>query len=89
MTVGDELAAILADLPRIKQDIAFARALRNLKVITTAGEWPIQFSPDGENAVIDLRSITSTGATPPSTLPSQTGEAGGVLTTDGATTSWL
>jgi len=89
VTTGEEFAAILADLPRIREDIAFARALRNLKVITSAGEWPIQFSPESENAVIDLRSITSTGATPPSDLPPQAGEAGGVLTTDGATTSWL
>ena len=87
MPVSD-LAELLADLPQIREDIAFVRAVRRLEIVTSIGTKVIQFSRDGENSVIDLRDITPTGTTSPSQLPDQTGHAGAVLTTDGATTAW-
>ena len=88
MDAPEDLAGIIADLPQILEDIAFARALRQLTIITTTGPIRVQFSPSSENVVVDLRSLTATGATPPSQLPSQTGHAGALLTTDGSTVAW-
>lgn len=88
MNSGDILAEIIADLPQIRADIAFARAMRQLTVITTTGEIHLQFSPGSGNAVVDLRALSPSSVTPPTQLPSQTGNAGKALITDGATTSW-
>jgi hypothetical protein len=87
--MANELSELLADLPQIKEDIAFVRAIRRLLIVTTAGTKTILFSDKGDNAVIDLRDVTPTGQTVPTQLPDTTGHAGSVLTTDGSTTSWL
>lgn len=87
--MASDLPAVLDDLPQILEDIAWVRALRRLLIVTTAGIKTIQFSIDGENAIIDLRDITPTGTTAPTEIPSQTGNSGKVLTTDGSTTSWV
>lgn len=88
MAPQDDLAELLADLPQIKADIAFVRAMRQLTIITVSGEIHIQLAQNTENVVIDLRSITASGETPPNQLPAQSGHAGAALITDGSTVSW-
>lgn len=88
MNTPADFAEILLQLEQLREDIAFVRALRRLKVITTDAEIPLQFALGGENAIIDLRALSANGATRTAQIPDPTGHAGEVLTTDGETASW-
>lgn len=88
MDIGADLLPILGDLPRIRSDIEFARALRQLTIITVSGEIRPQLSPGAKNIIIDLRALTANGEVPTGGLPSQTGNSGKFLSTDGATAAW-
>lgn len=88
MDAPANFAELLAQMDQIREDIAFIRAMRRLTVITADANIVIEFSPTGENAMLDLRALTPTGATPPGQIPDPTGHSGAVLTTDGSTTSW-
>lgn len=69
--------------------LAFLDALAHTQILMPDGTIAtIQWQPGSDNAVIDLRGITASGAAPATELPSQTGNAGKVLTTDGTTPSW-
>src|SRR5687768_9175253 len=76
------------DWAQLRADIAFARQLRRLKVITTAGESPLQYSLGARNVVLDLRALTPTGAATVDQLPDPAGHAGEFLSTDGSTLIW-
>lgn len=78
-----------AEFARLREDIAFARALRKLRVISPSGEIPIYYQPGALNALLDLRSLTPTGAPPALQLPDAAGYTDAYLTTDGATLSWV
>jgi hypothetical protein len=90
MDAPREFADVLKEWEQVRADIAFLRAFRNLEVITgtTAGKIGIQYQPGSENAVLDLRSLTPTGAPPNDGLPDQAGNAGKALLTDGTSLSW-
>lgn len=88
MDSASDLAAILADLPQIKADIAFARALRQLTIITVTGEIHLQLAPGSQNVTVDLRALSASGATPANQIPSPVGHAGAALLTNGTTLSW-
>lgn len=83
-----DLAELIADFESVKEDVAFIRALRSLRVSTDAGDAVLRFDPVSGNVTIDLRTLTPTATSPASALPSQTGNAGKILATDGATPSW-
>lgn len=57
MDAPDTFAALLAEWPQIKEDIAFVRQMKNLEVITDGGKTAIKKSPEADNAVVDLRSF--------------------------------
>jgi S-adenosylhomocysteine hydrolase len=88
MDAAEDLEAIMADLPQIKADIAFARALRQLTIITVTGEIHLQLAPNAQNVVIDLRSLSASGQLASTQIPSTTGHAGSALLTDGNTVFW-
>ncbi len=83
------LPDLLANPALISEALDFVRAMRDLKVATANGDIALQWQPGANNAFLDLRSLTASGATPPGSIPSQTGNAGLVLGTDGATASWV
>lgn len=85
----ETFADLVAQLPEIRRDIAFARSLRQLRVLLPGGaEAVVQFSLDSVNAVLDLRTLSASGATPDGQLPSPTGHTGAALITDGASVTW-
>lgn len=84
----NNLGELFAEFQKIREDIAFARALRQLTVATINGDVRFQLGRNADNVLLDLRSLGANAATPPTGLPSQTGNAGQILTTDGATASW-
>jgi hypothetical protein len=86
MNAPKNFAELRAQWPQIQRDIARVRALANLKLITTAGVRPVQFSE--QDAVADIRFLAPAGGSSAPTLP--VGEAGQVLVSEGATGySWL
>lgn len=88
MNAPPDLAALFAEYDALKHDIAFVRALRNLTVATPNGDVRLQLGKNADNVLLDLRSLGANAVTPPTGLPDQTGNAGKILTTDGAVGSW-
>ncbi len=81
--------SLLGDLSALRRDLKFVRQLRELKVITASGgDIPLDYAAGAANTVLDLRSLTSTGAASAAELPDPTGHAGAVLLSDGATAYW-
>lgn len=72
----------------ISSDIAFARALRNLRVTTNGAEYPLRYDTASDNTAIDLRGLSPTEIQQASVLPGQSGHSGQVLVTDGARAYW-
>lgn len=87
MDLPDNLAALLND-PQLLSDLAFVRSLRQLRFITANGEIPLQFEEGVENAIVDLRDLTASGAPNANAIPDQTGNASKFLQTDGAVMAW-
>lgn len=85
----DFLAMSPEEWERIREDIAFARALRNMEVVTTSGSIQIQFERGSRNAILDLRKLTASGQPDNNQLPSQAGNGGLVLGTDGTSLSFV
>lgn len=84
-SIGD----LLANPEELAKDIAFLRALRNLKATTLAGDVPIIRDPTNGNAFLDLRQIApTTGQTSQPIVPDPSGQAGNVLLTDGSNAYW-
>lgn len=81
---------LLKEWEAIRRDLAWVRALRQLKIVTATGggEVAIQYQDGSENAVLDLRSLTPSGAPPNDGIPAQDGNAYKVLTTDGTSLAW-
>jgi hypothetical protein len=63
MATPRNLAELFQQFDEVRQDIQFARAMRDLKVITSAGEIALTRSPETSNVMLDLRNIAPTGAT--------------------------
>lgn len=78
--------SLVRDLAALRRDLAFVRAWRSAKFITTVGDIPIVYSPQARNATIDLRALTASGVVG-SGLPAPSGVAA-YLVTDGAVASW-
>ena len=88
MTPPRDFAELLQQWPKIQELIAFAAALRKCEFITPYGtRIPIQ--PSRENAIVDLRALTPTGVQSQPVIPSQTGNEGKFLQTDGTEVSWV
>jgi hypothetical protein len=84
----DTAAQLVTEFDQLKEDIAFIRALKQLRIVTSAGDITLRFDPATGNISLDLRALTPSATTPATVLPSQTGHAGQKLTTDGSTLSW-
>jgi hypothetical protein len=81
--------SVIEDLAAIQRDLAFIRAWRGAKFLTTAaGEVPIVYSPEARNASVDLRSITANAASPGTTLPNPFGAGNSYLATNGGSVFW-
>jgi hypothetical protein len=79
--------SLLDDLAQLKADLRLVRQWRNIRVITRSGDTSIRWVPG--RATLDLRSLSASGAVSADEIPSVTGHTSAVLTTNGATTSWL
>ncbi len=84
-----DFPSAIREWDEIRENIAFLRALRNATVSSANGPLVFQYNPGSSNVLLDLRALTASGAVPTGGLPSQTGNAGKVLGTDGATASWV
>lgn len=82
-------ADLIAQFEALKDDIAFLRALRHLRIATTNGDVTLQWQEGSDNVALDLRSLTpNVGAVAGNPLPTQAGNAGKLLSTDGTNLLW-
>ena len=84
-----DVQQLMADFEALKADIAFVRALRNLKISTDNGDVALRIDEATGNIALDLRALTPTSTPLPSVIPPQSGNTGKLLTTDGANPSWV
>lgn len=74
---------------RLAQAVDLCDALKNLEALTIDGRRvALKWSPGSRNAVLDFAAATATGDPDADEIPSQTGNAGRYLQTNGDVMSW-
>lgn len=84
---GEDLAFFMQNPERVRRAFDFLEAMMSLRVLTSAGDQPLQFSPGATNCVLDLRAITGTGVVADSPLPEPTTD-GQIMISDGTEPEW-
>jgi hypothetical protein len=62
----------MRDPAAVREAYAFLSALKQLKILTAIGDFPLALSPGSQNCYVDLRGITGQGEVANSTLPTTT-----------------
>jgi hypothetical protein len=81
-------SSLVKSRAELRELVGFVKSLKRMKIVGPGGETSLLHSPGSSNSLIDLRSIPVNDQSAANDIPAQTGHAGHVLHTNGATPYW-